>query len=82
MGNPHAVRALKELVRLYRPNVVFLMETLVHSVKIEEIRIQLGFNGTFLVDKEGRGGGLANLWKVSVVVNIYGYSSHFIDMII
>ncbi|KAJ8649330.1 hypothetical protein MRB53_002353 [Persea americana] len=56
------------------------METLVNANKIEEIRCRLGFAGSFTVDRTGRGGGLAVLWKSENLCIITGYSSHHIDM--
>ncbi|CAN0899574.1 hypothetical protein LINGRAHAP2_LOCUS20353 [Linum grandiflorum] len=41
LGNPRAVHVLDELVKAYRPDIVFLLETLVGSTKMEEIRVKL-----------------------------------------
>ena len=43
------------------PIFFFLMETLVHEMKIEELRIKLGFSGKFAVNNIGHSGGLAML---------------------
>nr|DAD49162.1 TPA_asm: hypothetical protein HUJ06_019099 [Nelumbo nucifera] len=53
LGNPRAVHALRELIHSYKPDVIFLIETLVH----------IGFVGAFAVDRDERGGGIAFLWK-------------------
>jgi len=63
LGNPSAVPTLRDLVRKYKSDVIFLSETLVHANKIEEIRVRLGFDGAFAVERIGRSGGLAFLWR-------------------
>lgn len=46
--------------------MVFLCETLVHANKIEEIRIRLGFDASFVVDNIGRSGGFGNFMEAPV----------------
>ncbi|KAJ9184741.1 hypothetical protein P3X46_004437 [Hevea brasiliensis] len=41
--NPRAVRAQKELILSKKTNIIFLCETLVHSNKIEEIKVHFGY---------------------------------------
>ena len=43
LGNPRAVRELGELIRTSHPDFVFLVETLVNSSKIEELRVKFVF---------------------------------------
>ncbi|XP_073049453.1 uncharacterized protein [Primulina eburnea] len=80
LGHTRAVPNLRELVRAHRPAVIFLYETLAHSQKIEEVRISLGFDAAFSVDREGRNGGIAILSKVSNHCTIKGYSGNHIDL--
>jgi exonuclease III len=63
LGNLSVVPTIRYLVRKYKPDIFFLCETLMHANKIEEVRVRLGFDGAFAVDKIGRSGGLACLWK-------------------
>lgn len=42
MGNPRAVHAFKELVKLHKIHFIFLSETLEHSGRIEDLLVQLG----------------------------------------
>lgn len=79
LGNPRAVLVLKDLVRSRRPDFIFLIETLVHSNKMEEIKIAIGYDGVFCVDREGRSGGLALLWKNCISCSILGFSKNHID---
>ncbi|MCH83495.1 endonuclease/exonuclease/phosphatase family protein [Trifolium medium] len=59
---------------------MFLCETLVHANKIAEIRIKLGFDVAFAVDRIGRSGGLALLWRNRVNCRIINYSQNFINV--
>ena len=61
LGNSRAVRSLCDLVKSHRPRILFLMETLVHEMKIEELRIKLGFSGKFSVNSIGHSGGLCDV---------------------
>jgi exonuclease III len=80
LGNPRAVPTLRDLARKYRVEVIFLCETLVHANKIEETRVRLGFDASFAVDRIGRSGGLAVLWKHPFVCHIINYSTNFINL--
>ncbi|MCH80235.1 hypothetical protein A2U01_0001001 [Trifolium medium] len=80
LGNSSAVPTIRDLVRKYKVDVIFLCETLVHANKIEEIRVGLGFDAFFAVDRIGRSGGLAILWRQPFVCNLINYSTNFINM--
>ena len=49
---------LHELARTHMVDFIFLFETLCHSNRVEEVKRELGFDCSFLVDKEGRSGGV------------------------
>jgi hypothetical protein len=53
LGHPKAVPSLKDLIRVYKPDIFFLIETLSHSNKIREICYLLGYDFYFTVDREG-----------------------------
>jgi exonuclease III len=59
---------------------MFLCETLVHANKITEIKNKLGFDAAFAVDRIGRSGGLALLWKNKINCQIINYSNNFINV--
>ncbi|CAN0881186.1 Transposon TX1 uncharacterized 149 kDa protein [Linum grandiflorum] len=80
LGQDRAVRALEDLIRVHRPDMVFLIETLVAKQKLEEIRVKLKFDGCFAVDVVGRSGGLGLLWRHGVVATLLNYSRHSINM--
>ncbi|XP_019164501.1 PREDICTED: uncharacterized protein LOC109160652 [Ipomoea nil] len=79
LGNPTAIRVLADLVRSKRPQVVLLMETFVDTQRMEPIRVQLGFEGLFVVDADRHKGGLALLWSKAVDLTVMGYSNNHID---
>lgn len=79
LAKPPAVRFLKEINKQYRPNIIFLSETLVKRNRIERVRKILGFGACFAVDAQGHGGGLALFWKNEGGVVITGSSQNFID---
>ena len=80
INNPRAVRVVCEMVRSHRVDILFLIETISHAKKIEEIRRKLGFEGAFAVDREGPGGGLAALWRKNSLCSVVGFSLNFINL--
>ncbi|XP_057785551.1 uncharacterized protein LOC131003090, partial [Salvia miltiorrhiza] len=82
LGHPLAIPTLRELVRVHRPDFIFLCETISHKHRIEEIKIRLNFEGCFAIDCIGRSGGICLLWKSSAHCKLIGYSQNHIDMII
>jgi hypothetical protein len=73
-GNPRIVQDLSHLVRVKKPNLVFLMETKLRHNKIEGIRIKTGFQNLFVVDCVGKSMGLALLWNKETDVTIQNFS--------
>lgn len=81
LGSSRTVRALNDLVRGRKPDVLFLSETISVASKIEEFRIKFGFAQGFSVDRVGRSGGLAVFWRNNVDCSITGYSQNHIDLV-
>lgn len=81
LGKPRTVRALNDLVRDRRPEVLFLIETISDNKRIEELRIKFGYSNCFSVDRRGRSGGLALFWNSRWEGKIFGYSNNHIDII-
>ena len=82
MGNSRAVRSLCDLVKSHRPRILFLMETLVHEMKIEELRIKLGFSGKFAANSIGHSGVLAMLWDSSLSCSISSFSNNHLALLL
>ncbi|KAL8132330.1 hypothetical protein AgCh_007992 [Apium graveolens] len=80
LGLPWKVRFLADLVRQERPVIIFLCETLSSKDKMEFIRCKLGFDGLFVVESQGRSGGLAMLWKEQDQAKVISYSQNHIDV--
>ena len=59
LGNPRAIRALKGLIRLKEPKLVFLMETKMEARRVLKLKLTLGYPNGIAVDSTGRSGGLA-----------------------
>jgi hypothetical protein len=49
------------------------METKVRNMKMERIRVKLGYEGLLIVEPVGKSGGLALLWKNNREVLIQNY---------
>lgn len=61
-----------------RPHFLFLIETKMHSKKLQYLLSLLGFDGLFSVDHVGNSGGLALFWKDGGSLSIQNYSQHHI----
>ncbi|XP_041009372.1 uncharacterized protein LOC121253428 [Juglans microcarpa x Juglans regia] len=79
LGNPRTVHDLCHLVKENGPNVIFLMETKLRGEKCDSINRRVRSEGCFVVDPEGRKGGLMLLWDQSVELEILNYSNRHIN---
>lgn len=79
LGQPRTVRILAELVRSKKPMFIFLIETLCSRNKLERLKIQLGYDGLFVVERVARSSRLALLWKATSTVNLLQFATNFID---
>lgn len=70
---------LADLISSKKPSFIFLIETLCSKSKLERIKIQLGYDGLFVVERVGRSGGLTLLWKAPSNVDILKFANNFID---
>ena len=57
------MKALRELVQRWDPNIVFLMETKLNKKGMEKVKGRAGFIDGLIIPKSDRSGGLAMLWK-------------------
>ena len=65
-GRASTVRALKELIHESNPDIVFLSETKIKSMRINKICDRLKFVDSWCVDADGLSGGLALFWRLGV----------------
>ena len=71
--NPRTVNALKKIVQVETPSLVFLMETKLPQKaknRMSNIKNSLGFTQGLVVPSEGKSGGLALLWKPDVKMDV------------
>lgn len=59
-----------------------LVQTLVQSRCVDRVKLSLGFDSLFQVNRDGRSGGLALFWKADVDLHINSFCQHHIDAII
>lgn len=79
LGSPRTIPSLKYLVCVYKPDILYLCETISKSNKTEELKYVLGFDFCFTVNKQGQSGGLVLYWNSSVNCSISNYSNNHID---
>ncbi|KAF7837676.1 hypothetical protein G2W53_006158 [Senna tora] len=72
------VCALRELNSQKKPQIMFLIETKTRKRKVENLKRKLCFDDVFVVEAEGRSGGLAILWKKEIQVNVIHSSKNYI----
>ena len=67
------------MVGVYKPDILYLCETISTSNKTEELKYVLGFDFYFIVNKQGQNGGLVLYCNSSVNCSISNYSNNHID---
>ena len=82
LGNPRAIRALKDLIRSNNPKLVFLIETKMSLYNMSRLKYLLGFTNCFGVDRTDLGGGLLLLWHEDWDVELQSYSTGHIDVLV
>jgi hypothetical protein len=82
LGQPRTVQKLTHIVHDFCPSIVFLYETRQHKDRVNNLNSRLGLNKCFVVDGQGKGGGLALYWLDSIKVDILSYGMHLIDTMI
>ena len=80
--NPRSVRALHDMVRHWKPKIVFLMETKSKVKRMEKIKNWIAFANGLTVPSRGRSGGVAMFWTRDVNLDINSYSGNHIDTIV
>ena len=82
LGNPRSVGALRNIVRRWDPEVVFLSETKIRVAGMKRIKMKLGFVNGLYVQSQRKSGGLALFWRKDVNLEIKSYSRHHIDAVV
>jgi hypothetical protein len=79
LGNLRVIPKIKFLVWYYKPDILFLCETIVEVNKIEEFRYHLGYDSCFAPVRSSRGRGFALFWRNTVNCSIVNYSANHIS---
>ncbi|KAA8550375.1 hypothetical protein F0562_002059 [Nyssa sinensis] len=82
LGNPRAIRALRDLVKREAFTLIFLLETKIPARRFDKLKFDLGFPNGIVVDSCGNSGGLAMLWKRGFLVAVQSYSYCHINAVI
>lgn len=72
-------KALQKFLHLYKSQLIFLCETNLSAIQMNNVRKKLKLESCFAISSDGRSGGLAMLWARDVKVNITSFSSHHIN---
>ncbi|KAK6141496.1 hypothetical protein DH2020_024763 [Rehmannia glutinosa] len=82
LGNPRAFGELRHLVKERKPSLLFLSETRMVEHRSRHWRDLLGFVGHFVVNCQGKSGGLMLLWNQTMSVSVKSFSQGHIDCIV
>lgn len=80
LENVQEVRALGDLIRSHKPNLLFLVENLANGERIKQLSLKFGFVNYWSVNCVGRSGGLLLLWDRTVQCSIDDFDSNHIDV--
>ena len=71
-----------EITRAKDPSVVFMAETLTDDARLEIVQRSIELDHRWVVQREGRGGGLVLFWKSSINLTVIGSCKYYIDAIV
>jgi exonuclease III len=77
-----AVRALLEIQKREKPDVLFLCETHLGKARAEKLKSKLGCDKFIIHESDSRSGGLLMLWKKEVVIKLLNVSQYYIDVVV
>jgi hypothetical protein len=69
-------------VHQYCPKVVFISETRQQRDRVSNLHHRIGLKDSFVVDGQGKGGGLVLFWDDAIKLNALSYGMHYIDTLI
>jgi hypothetical protein len=74
LGSDATVRELHGLVTLFKPTVLYVIETQLHGNRVQGLARQLGYDQAFTISSSGHSGGLVMFWNNETKVEILPYS--------
>lgn len=81
LGKDRAFREIKKILCEHKPKIMFLCETKLLVQLMNKKAEALNFQHCFVVNSNGKGGGLAMMSSENVTVDIKSYNKHHIDAI-
>ncbi|KAL2933269.1 hypothetical protein RDABS01_016388 [Bienertia sinuspersici] len=78
LANPDTERSLRDLCWRDRPNIVFVMETMLDERRLEIVKKKCGFHNGICISSMGNSGGLGFWWN-DVNVCVKSYSCHHVE---
>ena len=82
LGNPEAVRELRNIVKQELPLLLFVMEMKISAKRVESLQHTLGFAGCFAINSTGLSGDIGQFWSQDVDVELKNSSSAHIDVMV
>jgi hypothetical protein len=79
-GNRWTVRVAQNLCQKHNPGLVFLCETRQTEERMKSMCARIGLKGFAAVGSDGRSGGIALFWHESLLVEVLGKGSRYIDV--
>lgn len=82
MASTKAVRALLDVQKQWGPDVFFLSETYLNTVKAERLRKKLQMDKVEVHESAGASGGLLLFWRNPITIQVRDKSKNFIDVLV
>jgi exonuclease III len=82
LGQTRTVQELVQLVRTYRPNLVFISETRQNENKIKGLRGRLGLKNCITQKGKGKGAGIALFWDEHIEIKILSEGFRYFDLLV
>ncbi|KAK8982944.1 hypothetical protein V6N11_054929 [Hibiscus sabdariffa] len=79
LGNKETIRALKNSIDKFKPDIVFLSETKQKKRYLEKIKMKMKLVHSYYVEPSGLVGGLSLWWSKDTQITILKDGKHFID---
>lgn len=79
LGSPRTIHFLREITQQIKPNFVFLSETLAKENRVVDICKTINYASCWVVESQGRSGGLALMWKNVDCCAVREIDTYFID---
>ncbi|MFQ6644919.1 hypothetical protein Gotur_019274, partial [Gossypium turneri] len=75
-----AAKWLQHTLKLYKPQLVFLIETKLDRNRMESVQKRCGFHNGLDISANGSRGGLNLAWNGNHLIQVYSYSNNHIDV--